>query len=215
MPISQNFSDDFIENQNYFRQRHNIPTLKYSKSLSKDCKKWAEHLFKINDVMHSQPDNIQRQKNTGETIYHRFIKNDNGSGYQLRGKEPVDHWYNQNIDVLLAMMKNSKFSFEKQNSVISTDSGLPQTPQTPLLDLDSQINAYYLQNPKSDFGNITQMLWLNSKKCGVYAGEQNGLYIVVAHYEPGGNIFGQYQQNLKPVASKTKQVLNVMRSVIS
>merc|ERR1719461_2519583 len=113
--------------------------------------------------MHSQPDNVQRQKNTGENIYHNFVKNETNLEYQLRGKEAVDYWYMSNIDALATMMENSQQpNFKTQQSLISNDSGIqPQTPTSPNFNsnvdpLESQI-CIYSNSIKSDFGNITQM----------------------------------------------------------
>ena len=69
-------------------------------------------------------------------------------------------------------------------------------------------NSWYSEVSKHDFdvepmstgtGHFTQMVWKASKKLGVAkARSENGKIIVVANYEPAGNVIGRYVKNVLP-----------------
>ena len=47
-------------------------------------------------------------------------------------------------------------------------------------------------------GNFTQMVWKGSVRLGVGLASKDGKHIVVAHYEPGGNVSGKFLKNVGP-----------------
>ncbi|KAK6316362.1 hypothetical protein J4Q44_G00138860 [Coregonus suidteri] len=76
------------------------------------------------------------------------------------------------------------------------------------------VDVWYKQEEKYDFskpghqdktGQFTQLVWRSSKEVGVgLANSGTGMLIVVAHFEPSGNITnpGYYAQNVMPKGSK-------------
>ena len=45
-------------------------------------------------------------------------------------------------------------------------------------------------------GNFSQIVWKNTQKLGIGAASKNGKTIVVAHYQPGGNVVGKFKRNV-------------------
>lgn len=47
---------------------------------------------------------------------------------------------------------------------------------------------------------MTQLLWKSSKQLGIgVAKNDNGKYVVVCNYNPQGNVYGQFRENLPTI----------------
>uniref|UniRef100_T1GJX7 SCP domain-containing protein n=1 Tax=Megaselia scalaris TaxID=36166 RepID=T1GJX7_MEGSC len=63
-----------------------------------------------------------------------------------------------------------------------------------------EIKLYDFQKPVFDpkIGHFTQLVWKNSKKLGVAIAQKEKTIIVVANYDPPGNIKNRYDSNVLP-----------------
>ncbi|GBO14009.1 hypothetical protein AVEN_150418-1 [Araneus ventricosus] len=61
------------------------------------------------------------------------------------------------------------------------------------------VNKLKVQIESTSHGHFTQMVWRNSTEFGVgKARSRCGKVIVVANYKPGGNVIGEFQDNVFP-----------------
>ena len=52
-------------------------------------------------------------------------------------------------------------------------------------------------------GHFTQLVWKETKNVGVAMAENNGIFVVVAQYEPAGNLVGSFKMNVKDKKEKS------------
>ena len=79
--LLDSFSKDALEAHNKYRAQHQVPSVKWSRSLAKDAEAWAQRLAKENSLRNGDTDD-------GENLYAISGKPD------LKGHEAVEKWYN-------------------------------------------------------------------------------------------------------------------------
>ncbi|XP_069791713.1 GLI pathogenesis-related 2 isoform X2 [Narcine bancroftii] len=153
---SGDFPKQLLKFVNEHRRSHGVQPLTMNPSISKNAKKWAEHLVTSRTLQHSDTQH-------GENIWYQ----QGPVSLQVTGQEVADSWYNE--------IKNYDFSspgFQK------------------------------------NCGHFTQLVWRDSKELGVgLASDGKGLMVVVAQFDPAGNITnpGYFARNVLPVGSKVQK----------
>ena len=67
---------------------------------------------------------------------------------------------------------------------------------------DSALPMDEIKTKFKKFSNFTQMIWNKTEKIGVGYKMNQGKCLVVVQYEPSGNIFGSFKENVKPAESE-------------
>jgi len=95
-------------------------------------------------------------------------------------------------------LNNSKNTFNGEELGESLFSCSRSIEASKLVDNWYRIGQNYDEsNPKAS--HYTQMIWKNSQKIGVGITQSNtGYFYIVANYYPGGNIEGQFKENVLP-----------------
>ena len=175
--ISSTFKESFISEQNKFRARHQAPPLKLSKSLSNDAQKWANEISTSGIVRHSNPKFPWiRKENTGENIF---------------------KWQAGLAGPMSETSETIQFPPNDPNTTKKFSGDYPPKvwyDNLKFLNFDS--SDYEISTTFNVTGNLTQMLWKSSRKCGVGVAERDGVFVIVARYEPKGNEPGKYKDNV-------------------